>query len=141
MSKIWLAVVAAALCGCGTPYGVQGSMGGVKIWEHPNNKVEVMVVGRHATDYNRMAQTWKRKADEVAWVRGATRYDILSFSTGREFLGVEVIGEGSNVERFADDTTFWLPKVARGVIRLHDPKPRGWSRTAVARELPSGFTP
>jgi len=116
-------------------------MGGVRVWEHPNDKVEVMVMGRHSTDYNRMAQTWKRKADEVAWLRGASRYDILSFSTGREFLGVEVIGEGSNVERFADDSVFWLPKVARGVIKLHNPQPRGWSRTAVAREMPEGFIP
>ena len=113
----------------------------MKIWEHPNNKVEVMVVGRHRSDYERLAQTWKRKADEVASMRGATRYDILSFSTGREVLGVEVMGEGSNVERYADDSVFWLPKMARGVIKLHDPKPRGWSRTAVAHAAPPGFTP
>lgn len=116
-------------------------MGGVKVWEHPNNKIEVMIVGRHASDYDRLAQTWKRKADEVASMRGATRYEILSFSTGREFLGVEIIGEGSNIERYTDDTTFWLPKVARGVIRLKDPKPRGWSRDLAARTVPAGYTP
>ena len=141
MRRLLCLFSALLLTGCGTPYGLHGSLGGVKVWEHPNNKVEIMVVGRHATDYDRLAQMWKRKADEVAWTRGATRYEILSFSTGREVLGVEVIGEGSNIERYADDSVFWLPKLARGVIRLKDPKPRGWSRQAVARSLPEGFTP
>ena len=141
MTRLLLSVVALGIAGCGTPYGHHGSLGGVKVWEHPNNKVEVMVIGRHRSDYDRLAQTWKRKADEVASLRGATRYDILSFSTGREVLGVEVMGEGSNIERYADDSVFWLPKMARGVIRLHDPKPRAWSRTAIARNTPTGFEP
>lgn len=141
MHRLLLLLAAAMLGGCGTPYGLRGSMGGVQVWEHPHNKVEIMAVGRHATKYDRLAQMWKRKADEVAWLRGATSYEILSFSTGRELLGTEVIGEGSNVERYADEMIYWMPKVARGVILLHDPKPRGWSRTVVARELPEGFTP
>ena len=141
MSRLLFSVLALGIAGCGTPYGHHGSLGGVKVWEHPNNKIEVMVIGRHRSDYDRLAQTWKRKADEAASVRGATSYDILSFSTGREILGVEVMGEGSNKERYADDSVFWLPKVARGVIKLHDPKPRGWSRTVVARSATTGFEP
>jgi hypothetical protein len=140
--KRWLILAAACgIAGCGTPYGRHGNLGGVKVWEHPNNKVEVMVVGGHRSDYERLAQTWKRKADEVASVRGATRYDVVSFSTGREVLGMEVLGEGSNVERYADDSVFWMPKMARGVIKLHDPKPRGWVRTMAAADTPPGFQP
>ena len=139
--KLILSAAALVIAGCGTPYGHHGSLGGVKVWEHPNNKIEVMVIGRHRSDYDRMAQTWKRKADEAASLRGATSYDILSFSTGREILGVEVMGEGSNKERYADDSVFWLPKIARGVIKLHNPKPRGWSRTVVARTATPGFEP
>ena len=141
MHRLLLLLVAPFLAGCGTPYGQHGSLGGVRVWEHPNDKIEVMVIGRHRSDYDRLAQTWKRKADEAASVRGATSYDILSFSTGREVLGVEVMGEGSNKERYADDSVFWLPKIARGVIKLHDPKPRGWSRTVVARNATPGFEP
>jgi len=142
MGRLLLIFPAALLlAGCGTPYDTQGSTGGVKVWEHPHDKVEIIVVGRHRSSYDMLAQMWKRKADETAWVRGASRYDIVSFSTGREFLGVEVIGEASNVERFADETVFWLPRVARGVIRLENPKPRGWSRTLQTREVPQGFTP
>lgn len=140
--KIFLVLPAVLLlAACGTPYGMQGSLGGVKVWEHPHNKVEITVVGRHTSSYDMLAQTWKRKADETAWVRGASRYDILSFSTGREVLGFEVIGEASTAERYADESVFWLPKVARGVIKLQDPKPRGWARTHQARSLPAGFTP
>lgn len=141
MRRLLIILPAMILAGCGTPYDMQGSLGGVKVWEHPHNKVEVTVVGRHTSDYQLLAQMWKRKADEVAWVRGATSYDILSFSTGREFLGVEIIGEASSVERYADESAFWLPKVARGVILLQNPKPRGWGRSQSARGLPPGFTP
>lgn len=100
-----------------------------------------MIVGRHRTDYEQLASMWKRKADEVASLRGAKSYDIVSFSTGREFLGMEIVGEGSNVERYSDDGVFWLPKVARGVIRLNDPDPPGASRRAHARQGPPGFVP
>ena len=141
MRKLPVFLAALVIAGCGTPYGHHGSLGGVKVWEHPNDKIEVMVVGRHRSDYDRLAQTWKRKADEAASIRGATSYEILSFSTGREVLGVEVMGEGSNVERYADDTVFWLPKMARGVIQLQNPKPRGWSRTMSARSATPGFEP
>jgi len=119
--RLTLLLAAMLATGCGTPYGMQGSMGGTKVWEHPQGKIEITVIGRHYTRYDDLAHTWKRKADEAASVRGAKGYDIISFSTGREILGVEVIGEGSNVERYSDETTFWLPKVARGVIQL-----RGW---------------
>jgi hypothetical protein len=118
--RLTLLLAAMLATGCGTPYGMQGSLGGVKTWEHPNGKIEVVAIGRHYTRYDDLARTWKRKADEAASVRGAKGYDILSFSTGREILGVEVMGEGSNIERYSDEATFWLPKVARGVIRLHD---------------------
>lgn len=136
-----LLLTALLLCGCGTPYGSAGSMGGVKVWEHPRNRVEIQVIGRHRSDYDRLAATWKRKADEVASLRGAKSYDIISFSTGREVLGIEVMGEGSNIERYSDDSVFWLPKLARGVIRLNDPDPPGASRRAHARQVPAGFEP
>lgn len=141
MRKLLLLFPLVLMASCGTPYDMQGSTGGVKVWEHPNNKVEIIVIGRHTSKYDTLAQMWKRKADESAWLRGAKSYDIVSFSTGREILGVEVIGEASNIERFADETAFWLPKVARGVIRLRDPQPRGWDRTQHARDMPEGFTP
>jgi len=141
MRGLLLLFAAVILTGCGTPYGEAGSLGGVKVWTHPNNKVEVMIVGRHRTDYEQLATMWKRKADEVASLRGAKSYDIVSFSTGREFLGMEIVGEGSNVERYSDDGVFWLPKVARGVIRLNDPAPPGASRRAHARQAPAGFVP
>lgn len=141
MRSLCLLISALFLAGCGTPYGSAGSLGGVKVWEHPRNKVEIQIVGRHRTDYDRLAAMWKRKADEVASLRGARSYDILSFSTGREVLGVEVMGEGSNIERYSDDSVFWLPKVARGVIQLNDPDPPGRSRRAYARQVPAGFEP
>jgi hypothetical protein len=141
MRSWFLFFVAMALTGCGTPYGSAGSLGGVKVWEHPRDRVEIQIVGRHRTDYDRLAAMWKRKADEVASLRGASSYDILSFSTGREVLGIEVMGEGSNIERYSDDSVFWLPKVARGVIRLNDPEPPGASRRAYARQTPAGFEP
>lgn len=141
MRGLLLLFAAVILTGCGTPYGEAGSLGGVKVWTHPNNKVEVMIVGRHRTDYEQLASMWKRKADEVASLRGAKSYDIVSFSTGREFLGMEIVGEGSNVERYSDDGVFWLPKVARGVILLNDPPPPGASRRAHARQAPAGFVP
>ena len=141
MRRWFLLFLAMALTGCGTPYGSAGSLGGVKVWEHPRDRVEIQIVGRHRTDYDRLAAMWKRKADEVASLRGASSYDILSFSTGREVLGIEVMGEGSNIERYSDDSVFWLPKVARGVIRLNDPDPPGASRRAHARQTPAGFEP
>ncbi len=109
------------LAGCGTPYGHTGSMGGVKVFELSPQKVEIMVLGTHYLSYAILADTWKRKADEEARLRGAKNYEIVSFSTGREFLGVEIIGERSFIERYADDTVFWLPKIARGVIRIDNP--------------------
>ena len=141
MRGLCLLLTALLLSGCGTPYGEAGHLGGVKVWSHPNNKVEVMIVGRHRTDYDQLAATWKRKADEVASLRGAKSYDIVSFSTGREFLGMEIMGEGSNIERYSDEGVFWLPKIARGVIRLNDPDPPGAARRAYARQSPRGFTP
>ena len=134
-------LAATMLCACGTPYGEQGSLGGVKVWEKPNNRVEVLVLGRHRTEYNRLASMWKRKADEVASLRGATSYDIISFSTGREILGTEIMGEGSHFERYSDDSVFWLPKIARGVIQLNNPDLPGVSRRAYARRVPAGFEP
>lgn len=106
------------LAGCGTPYGNAGSMGGVKLHEHSPTKVEIMVLGSHNMSYDHLARMWKDKADETARLRGATTYEIVSFSTGREILGVEVMGQGSFIERYADDAVFWLPKIARGVIRM-----------------------
>lgn len=141
MARFFCLIAAALLCGCGTPYGIHGSLGGVKVWEHPNNKIEVIVVGRQRSDYDRLASTWKRKADEAASLRGATSYDILSFSTGREVLGIEVMGEGSNIERYTDEAAFWMPKIARGVIKLNDPDKPGASRRAYARTVPAGFEP
>lgn len=140
--RTWCLLLAAlATSGCGTPHGSAGSLGGVKVWEHPGDKVEIQVVGRHRSDYDRLAATWKRKADEVASLRGASSYDILSFSTGREVLGIEVMGEGSNIERYSDDSVFWLPKLARGVIQLNDTDPPGATRRAYARQVPAGFEP
>lgn len=141
MIRVCAVLAILFLCGCGTPYGSAGSLGGVKVWEHPNDKVEVLILGRHGTDYDMLASMWKRKADEVASLRGAKSYDIVSFSTGREFLGMEIMGEGSNVERYSDESVFWLPKVARGVIHLNDPDLSGSSRRASARQTPAGFEP
>jgi hypothetical protein len=113
---------ALALAGCGTPYGTIGSLGGVKVWEHPKGKVEILVVGSHHQSYDHLAKMWRIKAEEAAILRGSRQYEVLSFSTGREVLGVEIMGEGSNIERYADDTPFWTPKVARGVIRVINPR-------------------
>ncbi len=110
--------ISLVLCGCGTPYGLEGSTGGVRIWEHPNGKVEIIAIGSHYNTYDQLAKMWKIKADEAAMLRGSKTYEVVSFSTGREVLGLEVMGEGSNVERYADDAAFWTPKVARGVIRI-----------------------
>lgn len=118
------------LSGCGTPYGHTGSMGGVKVFELSPRKVEIMALGPHQAKYDMLAAMWKRKADEVARMRGVKEYEIRSFSTGREFLGVEVIGEGSFLERYADDMVFWLPKIARGVIVIEDGSTRN---TAIGR--------
>jgi hypothetical protein len=96
-------------------------MGGTKVFEISPGKVEIMVMGSHNTSYDKLARMWKTKADEAARLRGATQYQILRFSTGRELMGVEVMGENSFVERYSGDTTFWFPKIARGVIRLLDP--------------------
>lgn len=96
-------------------------MGGVKVFELSPRKVEIMVLGTHYAPYSLLAETWKRKADEEARLRGAKDYEIVSFSTGREFLGVEIMGEGSFIERYADDAVFWLPKIARGVILVDNP--------------------
>jgi hypothetical protein len=110
------------LAGCGTPYGMQGSLGGVKTWQHPNGDLEIIVVGSHHQSYDHLAKIWRIKAEEAAMLRGARQYEVISFSTGREMLGVEVMGEGSNLERYADDVPFWTPKVARGVIRVAAPR-------------------
>lgn len=114
-------LVCALLSGCGTPYGTAGSMGGVKLHEHSPTKLEIMVMGSHYMRYDHLAAMWKAKAEETARLRGATSYEVVSFSTGREFLGVEIMGEGSFIERYADDMVFWLPKIARGVIRMDAP--------------------
>ena len=95
-------------------------MGGVKVFELSPRKVEIMALAPHHTTYDHLASMWKRKADETARLRGAKGYEIRSFSTGREILGVEVIGEGSFIERYADDMIFWLPKIARGVIVIDE---------------------
>lgn len=117
-----ISIIAVLLLpGCGTPYGHAGSMGGVKVFELSPGKVEIMVLGTHNAPYSMLAETWKRKADEEARLRGAENYEIVSFSTGREILGIEVMGESSFAERYADDSAFWLPKIARGVIRIDNP--------------------
>jgi hypothetical protein len=122
MRVILLLLAAALLTACGTPYGLHGSLGGVKVWEHPGGKVEILVVGSHYTNYERLAKMWRVKAEEAAMLRGSRQYEVVSFSTGREVLGMEFMGEGSNLERYADDAPFWTPKVARGVIRVINPR-------------------
>jgi hypothetical protein len=113
--------IAVLLTGCGTPYALEGATGGVKVWELPNGRIEIIAIGSHYTTYEQLATMWKNKADDEAVRRGARSYEVISFSTGREVLGVEVMGDGSHVERYADDVPFWTPKVARGVIRLNAP--------------------
>ena len=110
------------LAACGTPYGIQGSLGGVKTWQHPNGDLEIIVNGSHHQTYEHLAKLWRIKAEEATMLRGARQYEVISFSTGREVLGVEYMGEGSNVERYTDDVPFWTPKVARGVIRVKNPR-------------------
>ena len=123
MSRALLLLTAVFLAGCGTPYGIRGSLGGVKTWEHPNGDVEIIAVGSHHQPYDHLAKMWRIKAEEATMLRGSRQYEVVSFSTGREALGVEFMGEGSNFERYADDMPFWTPKVARGVIRVIDPRP------------------
>ncbi|MEX1111747.1 MAG: hypothetical protein WEB31_08095 [Chthoniobacterales bacterium] len=122
MRVILLLLATALLTACGTPYGMHGSLGGVKVWEHPQGKVEILVVGSHYANYEQLAKMWRIKAEEAAMLRGSRRYEVVSFSTGREVLGMEIMGEGSNIERYADDAPFWTPKVARGVIRVINPR-------------------
>jgi hypothetical protein len=50
MRVILLSLAAALLTACGTPYGLNGSLGGVKVWEHPGGKVEILVDGSHFTN-------------------------------------------------------------------------------------------
>ncbi len=119
MRIVLVLLACALLAGCGTPYGIAGSMGGIKLHEHSLTKVEIMVLGSDFMTYEHLAKMWKAKADETARLRGATSYEVVSFSTGREFLGVEIMGEGSFIERYADDMVFWLPKIARGVIKMN----------------------
>lgn len=123
MFRVLLLLAAAFMTGCGTPYGMQGSLGGVKTWQHPNGDLEILVVGSHHQTYDHLAKVWRIKAEEATMLRGSQQYEVISFSTGREVLGVEVMGEGSNLERYADDVPFWTPKVARGVIRVLNPRP------------------
>ena len=123
MLRVLLLLAAALMTGCGTPYGMQGSLGGVKTWQHPNGDLEILVVGSHHQTYDHLAKVWRIKAEEATMLRGSQQYEVISFSTGREVLGVEVMGEGSNLERYADDVPFWTPKVARGVIRVLNPRP------------------
>jgi hypothetical protein len=122
MHRAVLVLISVLLTGCGTPYGMEGSLGGVRTWTHPNGDVEILVVGSHHQRYERLVRMWRIKAEEITQLRGSSAYDVISFSTGREILGVEVIGEGSNIERYADETPFWTPKVARGVIRVKNPR-------------------
>jgi hypothetical protein len=122
MPRIPLLLGAMLLAGCGTPYGYQGSLGGVKTWQHPNGDLEIIVNGSHHQSYDHLAKMWRIKAEEATMLRGSRQYEVISFSTGREVLGVEYMGEGSNVERYADDVPFWTPKVARGVIRVKNPR-------------------
>jgi hypothetical protein len=123
MFRVLLLLAAALMTGCGTPYGMQGSLGGVKTWQHPNGDLEILVVGSHHQTYDHLAKVWRIKAEEATMLRGSQQYEVISFSTGREVLGVEVMGEASNLERYADDVPFWTPKVARGVIRVLNPRP------------------
>jgi hypothetical protein len=122
MVRVLLLLAAAGLTGCGTPYGLQGTLGGVKTWEHPNGDIEIIAVGSHHQPYDHLAKMWRIKAEEAAMLRGARKYEVISFSTGREVLGIEFMGEGSTKERYADDVPFWTPKVARGVIRVENPR-------------------
>ncbi len=115
---------AVLLCGCQTPYGEVGSLGGVKVFEISPGKVEIMVLGNEHSSYDQLARMWKVKADEAARLRGAKGYQILRFSTGREVAGVEVMGENSFAERYTGDGAFWLPRIARGVIRIDEPVTR-----------------
>jgi hypothetical protein len=110
--------LALLLCGCGTPYGLQGSTGGVKIWEHPSGRIEIIAVGGHYNTYEEVVKMWRVKAGEEAIKRGVKSYKVVTFSTGREVLGFEVMGEGSNIERYSDEMPFWAPRIARGVIEL-----------------------
>jgi hypothetical protein len=119
-----LALLLPLLAGCRTPYGKQGSLGGVRIWEFPDGKIEIIAVGTHHTTYDLLATKWRHKAEEATRLRGGTKYEIVSFATGREVLGFKVAGEGGFLERMASDTAFWSPKVARGAIRVVDPAPR-----------------
>ena len=121
MRLFFLAFATVLLCGCNTPYGTTGTIAGTKIFALSDRKIEIMAVGPHNTSYDELARMWKVKADETAAVRGASSYEIVSFSTGREMLGVEFMGENSFLERYAEDMAFWTPKVARGVILLNDP--------------------
>ncbi len=123
MSRLLPLLGALLVAGCGTPYGMQGSLGGVKTWQHPNGDLEIIVVGSHHQPYDYLAKMWRTKAEEATMLRGSRQYEVISFSTGREVLGIEFMGEGSNIERYADDVPFWTPKVARGVIRVMDPRP------------------
>lgn len=122
MRVIFLLLASLLVAGCGTPYGMQGSLGGVKTWQHPNGDIEIIVVGSHHQPYDYLARMWRTKAEEAAMLRDSRQYEVVSFSTGREVLGIEFMGEGSNLERYADDVPFWTPKVARGVIRVTNPR-------------------
>lgn len=121
---VFVLLLAFILAGCRTPYGKEGSLGGVRIWEHPGGKIEIVAVGSHHVTYDHLAQSWRRKAEEATHVRGGTKYEVLSFDTGREIFGFKVMTEGGFTERMSDDTPFWFPRVARGTIRVLDPKPR-----------------
>ena len=119
MRGAFILICATLLVGCATQIGTaQWSTGGVRVFEHRDGRIEIIISGSRHRTYNQIAALWRREAERAARARGASHYTILSFSTGREFQGWQVAPEGGIIEQYAEDMVGWLPRTARGFIRL-----------------------
>jgi hypothetical protein len=119
MRAAFILVCAMLLVGCATQIGTaQWSTGGVRVFEHRDGRIEIIVSGSQHRTYDQIVNMWRRQAEQVARSRGASHYTVISFTTGREVQGWQVVPEGGMVDRYAEDMVGWLPRTARGFITL-----------------------
>ena len=119
MRAVFILLGAILLAGCATQIGTsQWSTSGVRIFEHSDGRIEIIVSGSQHRTYEQIVKLWQRQAEQAARARGASHYNVISFSTGREIHGWQLVPSGGMVDRYAEDTVSWLPRTARGFITL-----------------------
>jgi hypothetical protein len=120
MRAAFILICATLLTGCATPIGsAEWTAGGVRVFEHSDGRIEIIVAGSRHRTYQQLVTMWRREAEKVARSRGAASYDVLAFSTGRDLHGWHVVKEEGLVEQYAEEMVTWLPRSARGYIALH----------------------